>query len=90
MKPELMLTELEAAATALSVKVSYEALTASVGVGGLCRVKGQYRIIVDKRTTTQERVTALAQGLAGFDTDPVELSAKTRELLALHRVRRAS
>lgn len=90
MKPEVMLEELEAAAAALSVKVTYEGLTASVGVGGLCRVKGQYRVIIDKRATPEERVNTLAGALSAFDTDRLELSVKVREVLQLHRVRRAS
>ncbi|HTM21176.1 MAG TPA: hypothetical protein VL172_11725 [Kofleriaceae bacterium] len=90
MKPDAMLEELEAAATALAVKVSYEGLTASVGSGGLCRVKGQYRVIIDKRATAEERCSILAGALAGFDTEPLAMSAKTRELVAMHRVRRAS
>jgi hypothetical protein len=90
MKPEAMLEELEAAATALAVKVSYESLTASVGSGGLCRVKGQYRVIIDKRATAEERVNTLAGALAGFETEPLAMSTKTREMLHLHRARRAS
>ncbi len=90
MKPEVMLAELEAAAAALSVKVSYEGLTASVGIGGLCRVKGQYRVIIDKRATAEERVSTLAGALSAFDTDPLDLPVKVREVLHMHRVRRAS
>jgi hypothetical protein len=58
-----MLEELETVAARLAVKVSYEALAASVGSGGLCRVKGEYRVIIDKRAQTGERIAALAQAL---------------------------
>src|SRR5262245_2091407 len=58
-----MLEELEAVAAGLSVKVSYEALAASVGSGGLCRVHGEYRVIIDKRAQVGERLAALAQAL---------------------------
>jgi hypothetical protein len=61
---QAMLEELEAVAVALAVKVSYEAIAASVGSGGLCRVRGEYRVIIDKRTQLSERVAALAQALA--------------------------
>lgn len=63
MTQEAMLEELEAVAAKLSVKVSYEALAASVGSGGLCRVRGEYRVIIDKRAQVGERLAALAQAL---------------------------
>ncbi|HVV85206.1 MAG TPA: hypothetical protein VHE35_19225 [Kofleriaceae bacterium] len=67
MKVTAMLEALEDAATRLEVRVSYEPLAATVGhggKGGLCRVRGQYRVIIDKRATTEERVATLAQSLA--------------------------
>jgi hypothetical protein len=87
MKPEVLLELLETAAEQLGVRVSYEALQTS-GLtswhGGLCRVKGEYRIIVDKRATADERVTTLATALGTFDTAELELPAKVREVLKLH------
>ncbi|MDB4963038.1 MAG: hypothetical protein JWP01_3037 [Myxococcales bacterium] len=87
MKPEVVLELLEGAADQLGIKVSYEAL-ASTGMGswhgGLCKVKGEYRVIIDKRATTEERVTTLATAVATFDTSELELSAKLREVLRLH------
>jgi len=88
MKPDVLLELLEAAAEQLSVKVSYEQIEASVGRGGLCRVKGQYRVIIDKRATPQERVATLATALAPFDTADLELPAKAREVLAFYADRR--
>jgi hypothetical protein len=87
MKPEVLLELLEGAADQLGIKVSYEALqTSGIGSwhGGLCRVKGAYRIIVDKRATSEERVAALATAVATFDTTELELPAKVREVLKLH------
>jgi hypothetical protein len=49
--------------------------------GGLCKVKGTYRIIVDKRATSEERVITLASALSTFDTSELELPAKVREIL---------
>jgi len=85
MKPEVMLELLEGAADQLGIKVSYEALqTAGIQTGlrgGLCRVKGQYRIIIDKRASDEERVATLATAVASFDTGELELPQKVRELL---------
>ncbi len=85
MKPEAMLELLEGVAEQLSIKVSYEPLQASVGHGGLCRVKGQYRVIIDKRAVADERVTTLANALAGFDLDALYMPKPARALLKLHQ-----
>ncbi|HUH02361.1 MAG TPA: hypothetical protein VML75_10210 [Kofleriaceae bacterium] len=94
MKPATMLSELEAAATDLSVKVSYETLLSSVGssigIGGLCRVKGQLRVIIDKRATPRERVATVAQALSKLDTSRLTLSAPVREVIEYYSLRRAS
>jgi hypothetical protein len=87
MKPEVMVELLENTAEQLGIKVSYEPLQ-TVGMagmrGGLCRVKGAYRIIIDKRATAEERMTTLATALAGFDTTELELSQKVRDLLRMY------
>jgi len=88
MKPEVMVELLENAAEQLGIKVSYEPLQTSgiqTGLrGGLCRVKGTYRIIIDKRATNEERMTTLATAIAGFDTTELELSQKVRDLLRMY------
>ena len=91
MKPAVMLSELESVASAVGVRVSYEALRATVGRGGLCRVKGEYRVIIDKRAGVGERAATLAASLAGFDWQSLDnLKPKIRETLAYYAVRRAS
>jgi hypothetical protein len=81
MKAQAVLQELESAAETLSVKVTYEPLSASVGHGGLCRVKGQYRVIIEKRASVHERAATLAQALAQLDTSHLTLSPKVRQLI---------
>lgn len=78
--PEV-LTELEAAAKALNVRLTYEAIGGELGAGGLCKVKGQWRVIIDKRTTPSERVSVLAPALARFDFPSLGLSPQVHELL---------
>ncbi len=92
MKPEVVLELLESAAEKLKVRVSYEPLQTSVVHGGLCRVKGDYRIIVDKRASAEERVTTLATALAQVmkqngivpEDTALELPPKVRDVLRMH------
>ena len=85
MKPEVLLELLEGTADQLGIRVSYEQLQSAVVHGGLCRVKGEYRIIVDKRATAEERIVTLASALSGSifasATAELELPAKVREIL---------
>ena len=98
MKADVLLERLEAAAEQLGVKVSYEQIATSVGAtalgkGGLCRVKGQFRVIIDKRATASERVTTLATALARFEPQiaGLELADEVRETIENYApARRAS
>ena len=98
MKPEMLLEQLETTAENLSVKVSYESLASSFGAGfghgGLCRVKGEYRVIIDKRATAQERVATLATALASIVTpeqlDATTMSKRVREALIYYSTSKAS
>ncbi len=76
-----MLAELETAAQSVDVKVSYESIASTVMRGGLCKVKGQYRVIIDKRLTSEERANTLAESLARFDLSGLETIAKAAQSL---------
>jgi hypothetical protein len=84
-KLDHVLTSLEEAADKLGVKVSYESLQESVGGGGLCKVKGTYRIIIDKRGTVGEKLSTLARALAGFDLAGIHLKPEARDMVAQYR-----
>ena len=89
MKPEVLLELLEAAAEQLEIRVTYEPLQTSVVHGGLCRVKGEYRIIVDKRASAEERVSTLATAIARViatrpDSSALDLSPALRDVLRMH------
>jgi hypothetical protein len=101
MKADVLLERLEAAAEQLGVKVSYEQIATSVGAtalglgkGGLCRVKGQFRVIIDKRASASERVTTLAHALSRFEPQiaSLDLDDAVREAIETHlpSARRAS
>ncbi len=87
MKSQQMTEALEAAATQLGVRVRYESL-GSVGAssgGGLCRIKGKWHVIIDKKTAAPERAAMLADALAAFDTEAVFLAPQVRELVHARR-----
>jgi len=93
-KADELLSELSQVASELGVKVSFESLSASVGLGGLCRVKGQHRIIVDKRAGTDERIATVAESLArlhplGLPAE-IAMSTKLRQMVEQYAVPRAS
>lgn len=80
-KLEPLLEELEGAALKLGVKVSYESLAESVAGGGLCKVKGVYRVIIEKRATVGEKVSMLGRALAQVGAEDVFLSPAARALV---------
>ena len=82
MKIEETLRELEGVAEKKNIKVTYENIGGELGSGGLCKVKGEHRVIVDKRATDGEKVTVLAQALARFPLDDVSISEETRDLIS--------
>lgn len=84
MKIEETLHELESVAEKKGIRVSYEAIAGELGAGGLCKVKGEHRVIVDKRATAGEKATVLAQALAHFSLEDVFISEHTRALIQRH------
>ena len=75
----------EAVAEKKSIRVSHELIGGELGAGGLCKVKGEHRVILDKRATDGEKVTVLAQALATFPLDDVFISEQTRALIEKSR-----
>jgi len=83
MKVTQQLQELENLAKQLGVKLSYEPTTGLVsGTGGLCRVKGAYRLIIDRRLKPGARVQVLSDALSRFDTRRLDLAPEVRALLS--------
>jgi hypothetical protein len=87
MKAEQLTEILETAAGQLGVKVRYENLAASgpTGGGGLCKIKGDWCVLMDKKTAPSERASILCDALATMDTDGIYLPPKVREMVAQRR-----
>jgi len=91
MKPEQTVEALEQAASQLGVQVRYETMTGDAsGSGGLCKIRGNWCVIMDRKTPPAERAATLIDALTGFDTDSVFLPPKLRETLAARRTERQS
>ena len=74
--------ELERLAEAVGVKVSYEPMSGLVqGIGGLCRVRGEHRLIVDRRLQAPERLQILVEVLRKLETSEHFVSPQVRTLL---------
>jgi hypothetical protein len=90
MKPEQMTEVLEQAAHQLGIKVRYETLTGeTMGAGGLCKIRGEWAVIIDRRANASDRAALLVESLASFDTDSVFLPPELREAVVQRRAARA-
>ena len=84
MKADEQLKELETVAEKKKIRVSYEAIGGELGMGGLCKVKGEHRVIIDKRATDGDKVNVLAAALAKFDLEDVFMPEELRSLIGKH------
>jgi hypothetical protein len=86
MKAEQITEALEQAAAQLSVRVRYETMTGdSAGAGGLCKIRGEWTVIIDRKSPASDRAALLLEALAGFDFDAIYLPPEIREALADRR-----
>jgi len=78
-----LLEQLEELAGKLGIRVRYENLQKmNPGLtGGLCRVKGEYHLLMDRRTGRQERVGLFLDALKRFELNGVYMTPKLRSLL---------
>lgn len=91
MKPEQITAALEQAAAQLGVKIRYESMTGeSAGAGGLCRIRDQWMVIIDRRAAPSDRAAMLVDALATFDTDAIFLPPEVREALQQRRAAAAA
>ncbi|HMU37805.1 MAG TPA: hypothetical protein PKE31_02215 [Pseudomonadota bacterium] len=81
------LAELEEVAHKASCRVTYDNMTGELGSGGLCKVKGEWRVIIDKRAPTPDRVTILASALVRLPLDGIPLSPDLDQLLSSLRTK---
>ena len=83
MESRKALEYLENLAEKLGVEIIYEKLgQEDIPVkGGLCKVKGTYKIFVDPCESVTAKIAVLARALSSFDTEGIYLIPFVREIL---------
>jgi hypothetical protein len=79
----VLLNQLEELAEKLGIAIRYENIDAenSPGTGGLCRMKGEYVLIVHSRLTVREKIRVVTRALRQFDLNEIYVRPVLRELL---------
>jgi hypothetical protein len=77
-----LLHHLEELAERIAIAVRYENITGedSPGAGGLCRIRGEYVLIVHSRATVTEKIRLLTKALRQFDLSGIYLIPALRKL----------
>ncbi len=77
------LSQLEGLAHALGIQVRYEKIIEDEmsSAGGLCRIKGEWVIIINSGATINEKIQTLAKSLKSFDLTTIYVRPALRELL---------
>jgi tRNA U34 2-thiouridine synthase MnmA/TrmU len=82
MKESAILQHLEEIAEKLNIKVHYVNLKKDYynSKSGLCKVKGDFRIIADKHIHLSEKIDVLIEALREFDIDTLYIHPYVRKL----------
>ena len=83
MQAEELLSRLEGLADQLRIPVRYASLATEElpGRGGLCILRGERQIIIERTLGNREKARLLATGLAQFDLEGVFLLPAVREAI---------
>jgi hypothetical protein len=78
-----LLGQLEELAHSLGIEIRYEPLRreSSFFPGGLCRVKGEYVLILNATATTEDKIQTMAKAVNRFDLSRIYLRPGLREFL---------
>jgi hypothetical protein len=85
MRGTRLLMELESAAARLGIQVVHEKLPGTRS--GLCRLRDQHLLFVDKRLRTEEQIEVFLTALSRFSLENLQLLPRVRELLEQYRER---
>ena len=79
-----LLGQLEDLSRSLGIEVRYEMLRreGASTQGGLCRLKGQYLLLINSKAPHRDKIEALAAAAARFDLSQVFMKPGLRDFLA--------
>jgi hypothetical protein len=76
------LSQLEELADKLGIPIRYEIIEDELtGMGGLCRIEGNYILIIHSKAGVKEKVQIMIEGLRRFDLNDIYVRPALRELL---------
>jgi recombinational DNA repair protein RecR len=83
MQEEILLQHLEELAGKLEICVRCEniSMDESSSTGGLCRVEGQYILILNSKADVQDKIQVMIRALQNFDLDEIYIKPAVRRLL---------
>ena len=79
-----LLGQLEDLSRRLGIEVRYEMLRreGASTQGGLCRLKGQYLLLINSKASNRDKIEALASAVTRFDLSQVFMKPGLRDFLA--------
>ena len=86
MNEEVLLNQLEDLAEKLGILVRDENINIeeSSSSGGLCRIEGEYVLILNSKATVKEKNQVMIKALQQFDLSEIYIKPVIRELLEGH------
>jgi hypothetical protein len=83
LKNELLLNQLEELVGKLDIALRYENvnLEESTESGGLCRLKGEYVLIIHSQASVEEKIRILVEALKHFPLGEIYVKPAIRQLL---------
>ena len=83
MQEDFILAQLEELAGRLKITIRYENVNVeeSSSTGGLCRLKGEYVLIIHSQTTGKEKIRLLTEALSQFPLGDIYVKPVIRQLL---------
>ncbi len=83
LKEELLLSQLEELAGKIGIAIRYENVSTeeSFSSGGLCRLKGEYVLIIHSQVGVEEKIRIISEALKSFSISDIYVKPVIRELL---------
>ena len=85
MDEQFIIGQLEGLVERFGIQIRYEPMHEDEEslkiVGGMCRLKEEYVVIINSKATFLEKIRALGEALKHFDLDGVYILPAVRELL---------